>query len=62
MADRSFPEKQHTKHQPDGDGSKPAHIKSSKHVGAGHMPHDSRMPHPFGQSAPDDESGEGQNN
>lgn len=58
MAERQFPEPHHTAHKPDGEP--PAHIKSSKHVGAGHEPHDGRMLHPFHQPVPDEESGEGQ--
>lgn len=61
MADRQYPEPHHTKHKPGGDDSAPAHIKSSKHVGAGHNEHDGRMPHPMGQAVPMDESGEGHN-
>lgn len=61
MADRQFPEQHHTKHQPDGDGSAPSYLKSSKHVGAGHNTHDSRMPHPTTAPIPTDISGEGKN-
>jgi hypothetical protein len=54
-----FPEKSRTSHRPDGE--KPAYIKGSQGVGAGHEQFDSRMPHPFKQPVPTNESGEGQN-
>lgn len=41
---KQFPEPFEKKHQPDGD--EPGYIKSSEGL-AGHMDHDSRMPHPF---------------
>jgi hypothetical protein len=57
MADRVFPEAQHTKHKPGGE--KPGYIKSSNSQ-LGHEDHDNRMPHPFYQGVPNEESGEGQ--
>ena len=58
MDKKSFPEQPHTRHQGD---EKPAHIKSSKKVGAGHEDHTDRMPHPFGSDWSNKETGEGQN-
>ncbi len=53
-----FPEKPRTSHKPDGEGAK--YHKNSQSVGAGHEEFDGRMQHPFKQSVPNDESGEGQ--
>ncbi len=56
-----YPELQHTKHQPDGEGSKPSYIRKSENTDRGHESHDSRMPHPFRDGyQPNKESGEGQ--
>jgi hypothetical protein len=55
-----FPEKSRSSHKPDGE--KPSYIKGSQGVGAGHTDHPDRMPHPFKQPVPNDESGEGQGN
>ncbi len=54
-----FPEKPRTDHQPDP--NKSFYHKNSQSVGAGHEEFDGRMQHPFRQSVPNDESGEGQN-
>lgn len=53
-----FPEKPRTSHSADEEG-KPSFIKSSKHAKHGHLDHDGRMPHPFGEEPPMSESGEG---
>ena len=52
----TVPEKQHSRHAPDG--QPPAHIKKSEHVGAGHEDSMNRLPDP-NQEWGNEESGEG---